>query len=75
MLGLYGKWEDDDQEPTDLDVCGGHFGVTPTTMTPDNPSGTSTSIYHYHIQDQMILMNYGNMVIYIHSHLTGQTQV
>ncbi len=43
---MYGKYESAGKvEPTDLDACGGHFGVTPN-------SGGKT-IYHYHVQEDM----------------------
>ena len=41
---IFGKWENytASQRPN-LDACGGHFGVTPTS--------NGATVYHYHVQD------------------------
>lgn len=41
--GLYGKYIDGGVVPTDLDACGGRFGVT--------PDSNGTTVYYYVIQD------------------------
>lgn len=42
--GLFGKWEDYSQTLSPkLDVCGGHFGLT--------PESGSKKVYHYHVQE------------------------
>lgn len=42
--GFYGKWEDYSTGTLPkLDVCGGHFGVT--------PDSNGKIVYHYHVQD------------------------
>lgn len=43
--GLYGKWEDYSTQTVPLlDVCGGHFGLT--------PDSNGKKIYHYHVQNK-----------------------
>jgi len=50
--GLYGRWEADGSEPTDLDACGGHTGPVPTTTLKGSYTfNGASSVYHYHISD------------------------
>ena len=46
-VALYGKNEGASMLPSDLDACGGHFGLVPANSTFGIPSET---VYHYHIQ-------------------------
>lgn len=47
---LYGRKEMDGSYPTDLDVSGGHFGVT--------PHSNGEEIYHYHIINEYYINSY-----------------
>lgn len=46
---LYGRKEMDGSYPTDLDVSGGHFGVT--------PHSNGIEVYHYHIINEFFFDN------------------
>lgn len=47
---IYGRREMDGSYPTDLDVSGGHYGVT--------PHSNGEEIYHYHIINEYYINNY-----------------
>jgi len=55
--GLYGRWEDAEEEPR-LDVCGGHFGYVPSpppaasegAVVKVEGTGRLEWTYHYHVR-------------------------
>mmetsp|Transcript_27209 Transcript_27209/g.42546 ORF Transcript_27209/g.42546 Transcript_27209/m.42546 type:complete len:477 (-) Transcript_27209:1274-2704(-) len=47
--GFYGKYEDSNGIPTDLDYCNGHYGPVPAD--PDLGVPANTCMYHYHASD------------------------
>jgi len=50
-VGIYGKWESQDNLPT-LDACGGHMGPVPETTINSATYAAAANVYHYHVQDK-----------------------
>lgn len=46
--GIYGLYESTGKTPTDLDICGGHYGPVPARTIDGVTYPAATNVYHYH---------------------------